>query len=36
MTRAEFEALKAAHDGKAPAGRYIITDEGIAEEGANG
>jgi hypothetical protein len=36
MTRAEFNALKAEHEGKAPAGRYIITDEGIDEEGANG
>jgi hypothetical protein len=36
MTRAQFNALKAKHKGKAPAGRYIITDEGIDEEGANG
>jgi hypothetical protein len=35
MTRAEFEALKADHGGKAPAGRYIITDEGIDEEEPN-
>jgi hypothetical protein len=32
MTRAQFEALKADHEGKAPAGRYIITDEGIDDE----
>jgi hypothetical protein len=32
LTRAGFEALKAEHSGKAPAGRYIITDEGIDEE----
>lgn len=32
LTRAEFESLKESHEGKAPAGRYIITDEVIDEE----
>jgi hypothetical protein len=36
MTRAAFEDLKAGNGGKAPAGRYIITDGGIVEEGSNG
>jgi hypothetical protein len=34
LTRAEFTALKESNGGKAPAGRYIITDGAIDEEEA--